>query len=109
MIGTRAMQLSGAATARTAPERARLTAKGENIATAACAAMERSRQRLDSTGALLDALSPMATLRRGYSITRIDGHAVKSVGQMPDGTVIETIVADGRVVSTVGADNNHNQ
>lgn len=107
ILGSRALQLSGAATARTAPERARLTSKSENIATAAATAIDRSRQRLDAAAALLEALSPMATLRRGYSITRVGGHAVKSVGQMPQGAVIETIVADGRILSTVNENNHH--
>lgn len=100
-LAARALQLSGAATARTAPETARLASRGEKIATAARNAIDRSRRQLDASIALLDALSPMATLRRGYSITRIGGHAVKSVEEMPAGTTIETIVADGHVVSTV--------
>lgn len=100
-LASRALQLAGAATSRTAPETARLASKGEKIATAARNAIDRSRRQIEASGALLDALSPMATLRRGYSITRIGGHAVKSVEEMPAGTTIETIVADGHVVSTV--------
>jgi len=45
---------------------------------------------------LLDTLSPEATLRRGYSITRVDGHAVTDADALEPGTVITTTFAGGR-------------
>jgi len=59
--------------------------------------------RLDAIAQLLDALSPQATLRRGYSITRIDGKAVSSVNLVTPGSTIETTLADGTVTSEVTA------
>lgn len=60
-------------------------------------AIARNRQLLDSTSHLLDALSPQATLRRGYSITRLDGHAVTSPDKLSDGQRITTVLAEGAV------------
>lgn len=60
-------------------------------------AIARNRQLLDSTSRLLDALSPQATLRRGYSITRLDGHAVTSPDKLSDGQRITTVLAEGTV------------
>ena len=50
---------------------------------------------------LIDALSPQATLSRGYSITRIDGRAVRRASELVAGAVITTTLAGGTVSSTV--------
>lgn len=65
--------------------------------------MSRSRQRLDALGELLEALSPEATLRRGYSITRVDGHAVTDSTLITVDTVLETQFAKGRKVISIVA------
>ena len=62
-------------------------------------AIKRRSTKLDSIAALLDALSPAATLRRGYSITRYNGHAVTSAESVPAGSEMETTVADGIIIS----------
>lgn len=59
--------------------------------------IERQRQRLEAAGALTAALSPEATLRRGFSITRTGGHAVTDGEALSAGTVLETTFADGAV------------
>ena len=59
------------------------------------------RQRLDSLRELLAALSPEATLRRGYSITRVDGRAVTSATDVAAGQTIVTTLASGTITSTV--------
>lgn len=61
----------------------------------------RAADRLNSMGVLLDTLSPEATLRRGYSITRVDGHAVTDADALDEGTVITTTFAAGRVRKSV--------
>ncbi len=43
----------------------------------------------------------MATLKRGYTITRIDGHAVTSASQLQPGAIIETIFPDGTAISEI--------
>ncbi len=57
----------------------------------------RANERLGALGVLLDTLSPEATLRRGYTITRVDGHAVTDADPLDPGTVITTTFAGGRI------------
>ena len=61
----------------------------------------RHGDRLKALGTLLDTLSPQATLRHGFSITRLDGRAVADPAEIPDGAVITTVLARGTVTSTV--------
>lgn len=63
--------------------------------------LARQGDRLKALGTLLDTLSPQATLRRGFSITRLDGHAVAAPAQIPDGAEITTTLAQGTITSTV--------
>lgn len=53
------------------------------------------RQRLDALKEILDTLSPEATLRRGYSITRVNGRAVTDSNSLAPGTVLTTVFASG--------------
>jgi exodeoxyribonuclease VII large subunit len=46
-------------------------------------------------------MSPENVLKRGYSITRLDGKAVSSVGQVNKGDQLKTVVFDGQIDSTV--------
>lgn len=57
----------------------------------------RANERLAALGVLLDTLSPEDTLRRGYTITRVDGHAVTAADPLDPGTVITTTFAGGRI------------
>lgn len=57
--------------------------------------------RLEAASQLLSALSPEAVLRRGYSICRIDGHAVTDASQLLPGMTITTSFAKGEISSTV--------
>ncbi|MCM1162930.1 MAG: exodeoxyribonuclease VII large subunit [Muribaculaceae bacterium] len=93
--------LTDIAARRIAPERQHLTILQANIAAAGNLAIERRRSRLTAISQLIDVLSPQATLSRGYSITRVDGHAVTDAKAIPSGAVIETTLASGKVVSTV--------
>lgn len=61
----------------------------------------RRSERLQALATLLETLSPEATLRRGFSISRVDGHAITSAAEAPPGAVIVTTLADGTVTSTV--------
>lgn len=63
--------------------------------------LARQGDRLKALGTLLDTLSPQATLRRGFSITRLDGRAVADPAQIPDGVQITTTLAKGTITSTV--------
>ncbi len=71
------------------------------------AAMERrldgARGALDRLGPLLESLSPLAVLARGYSITRAksDGRILLSANDAAPGDEIVTLLGDGEVVSRV--------
>lgn len=65
------------------------------IADSARAVLNRNIRRLDALQELAEALSPEATLRRGYSITRINGHAVTDGDMLKKGDIIETSFAAG--------------
>lgn len=84
---------------RIAPALLSLSHKQESLATALKSAVDRESRRLDSMTQLVDALSPQATLRRGYTITRLDGRAIKAAAEVSAGSTIETITADGIITS----------
>ena len=58
---------------------------------------------LAATAAQLGAVSPLAVLQRGYSITTDkDGNVIRSAAQVKKGDVMTTRTADGTIQSTVG-------
>jgi exodeoxyribonuclease VII large subunit len=64
--------------------------------------LETRRQRFAQAATLLKALSPEATLARGYSITTTaDGRIVQSVQNAPSRTKLVTRVRDGEIKSVV--------
>lgn len=58
-------------------------------------------ERLDRLEALANALSPQATLARGYSLTIVNGHAVRDAADLRPGLTITTRLARGTFDSTV--------
>lgn len=100
-LRTALLALAGVSGRRIAPELARMSHVGSSLRVAADALVQRRRARLDSAAELVGALAPQATLKRGYSITRIDGRAVVRAADLPPGAVITTVLADGEVESIV--------
>lgn len=94
------MTLPAVAQRNIAPRRSKLGVRASALAEAVAYALRRERLRLESSSRLLEALSPEATLRRGYSITRVDGHAITSAWDIAPGQQIETILASGKIIST---------
>lgn len=95
-----ASALSGISGRRLHPQLTRLDMTLQAISDAAANRIARQRALLDSRLTLLEALSPAATLKRGYSITRVNGRAVTSASEITPGIAIETTLADGKVIST---------
>jgi len=63
---------------------------------------ERRQARLTTAAAQLDALSPLATLARGYAVARTpDGATLSEVGAFSHGQAFELWVRDGVVAATV--------
>ncbi|MEI7725843.1 MAG: exodeoxyribonuclease VII large subunit [Bacteroidota bacterium] len=48
----------------------------------------------------VELLNPLNVLKRGYSITLVDGKALKKVGEVEEGSLLTTILADGKIIST---------
>lgn len=93
---TRAVStLYGLSSGKIEPSRARLDMIAANLTAASSNQLRRQAERLDASEKLLEVLSPASTLARGYSITRIDGHAVSSVKDVPLGALLEITLADG--------------
>jgi exodeoxyribonuclease VII large subunit len=63
--------------------------------------LERRRAALDQTGARLQALSPLATLARGYAIVRAGGDALRGATRVVPGDRIEIQLAAGELAARV--------
>ncbi len=76
---------------------------GRRLRTAMQHQLERRQQSLKGLARALDTVSPLATLERGYSITRrtSDGQVVKSATELQPGDQLETRLAQGGLISTV--------
>jgi exodeoxyribonuclease VII large subunit len=74
---------------------ARLGHTHERLRRAPALLVERRRAALAQAGGRLRALSPRATLERGYAIVRRDGELVRSAGAVTLGDAIGVEVADG--------------
>lgn len=94
-----AATLDSVSSRRIQPQLTRLQMIADSIPVSALRAIERQRQLLDSRAELLEALSPHATLARGYSITRVNGRAVTDASQVKPGEVLETTLTNGTLRS----------
>lgn len=63
--------------------------------------LRNASERLDALGKMTHILSPANTLARGYSISRVNGHALRNANQLKPGDVITTQLHDGTLQSTV--------
>ena len=64
---------------------------------------ERRRAALQEVVARLEALSPLATLARGYAVARdASGTVLRSVGQFPPGLAFRLRVRDGEIAARAG-------
>lgn len=82
-------------------EEQRLQSISDRLRSASDNVVKRSADRLARFGDMIELLSPVNTLRRGYSITRVNGKAVTDSTTVASGTVIETELFKGTLKSTV--------
>ena len=82
---------------RTLVERdaARLARLGDRLRSSPRLLLERRRASLDHAGARLQALSPLATLGRGYAVVRAGGVAVRDAAAVSAGERLEIELASG--------------
>lgn len=71
------------------------------MAMASDTVLKSAAARLDNLGGMVKVLSPSNTLKRGYSITRVNGVAVTDAGGLRRGGRIETVLYNGAVESEV--------
>lgn len=95
------LALSRISATRLQPLQAKLDRISDAISNASTNAVKRAMMKLDSCGSLIDALSPKATLKRGFSITRVNGKAVTDAFEIASGNTITTELAEGTITSIV--------
>jgi exodeoxyribonuclease VII large subunit len=76
--------------------RERLLRTHDRLRRAPALAVERKRARLENAAGRLRALSPRATLERGYAIVRTNDKIVRTTSAVSTGDEVEVEVADGR-------------
>lgn len=94
-----ASNLTQRATAITMPQHNRLAAYTAQLSAIPFNSIGLNKQSLKSKEEILAVLSPTATLRRGYTITRFNGKALTSATDIPKGSIIETTFKDGILLS----------
>ena len=95
------LRLGRAAETALIPARGRLDRYADTLQSASKNRLTLASQSLRASDSLLRALSPQAVLSRGFSITRINGHAVTDAASIAPGSVITTTLASGTLTSTV--------
>ena len=73
----------------------------QRIASAVQRLIDRRRHTLDILEQRTKSLDPTLLLQRGYSITLVNGHALRTPSAVKPGDIIVTRLADGTVKSTV--------
>jgi exodeoxyribonuclease VII large subunit len=100
-LETTRRRLGLAVRSRVERDRARLERQGDRLRAAPRALLERRRTALDHAGSRLQALSPLATLNRGYAIVRADGGALREAAAVERGAALDIQLASGSLGATV--------
>lgn len=79
----------------------RLSRASERLRGAPRLMLERRRETLDHLGARMQALSPHATLARGYAIVRAGGEALREAASVSPGDHLEVELASGSLGASV--------
>ena len=82
-------------------DRTRLARSRERLVAAPALLVERKRSALDRAGVRLQALSPRATLARGYAIVRSEGAVVRDAGTVAVGSQLDLELASGGIGARV--------
>jgi exodeoxyribonuclease VII large subunit len=79
----------------------RLDAQRARLGRATALLVERRQAGLERSAAKLRALSPLATLERGYAIVRHEGTVVRAAAALTPGDEIDVRVAEGSFTAEV--------
>lgn len=66
--------------------------------------IERNKQKINNLESMAKVLDPYNTLLRGYTITRINGKAVKTTNTVVSGDILTTTLPDGEIHSLLISD-----
>ncbi len=88
----------------TTSQQARVDTIGQRLPLIAGRKLTNEQHRLELAAEKLKALDPALLLRRGYSITLKDGHAVRDPKTLRQGDIVETRLEKGTIKSTVISD-----
>lgn len=100
-IDDRLLRLGRAIERRMAPARQSVDLSTSRLERAMRSLVDKRKRALTGAAARLEALSPLATLRRGYAVaTRPDGSVMRSVDDFSPGTDFVLRLDDGRVEAT---------
>jgi exodeoxyribonuclease VII large subunit len=103
-LNTRHIQLQNHNPLRVIAEsKNRLSGLSERIVKAQKDKLDSSQVRLANLSQVMNSVSPLATLSRGYSISFADKEIVKSVKQLKTDQVLTTKFHDGEVTSKITA------
>jgi exodeoxyribonuclease VII large subunit len=94
-------RLELAVSAQLEQTRSRIERQHERLRAAPRLLLERRRASLDHAGARLQALSPLATLGRGYAIVRSAGQALRAASAVQPGASLDVQLATGSLEATV--------
>lgn len=98
-LSSLAGECSQRAQSRISNNSAKIDRLASRIVAASEATLSKQKLSIERLADMLRVLNPENTLRRGFSITRIAGKAVTNAGNVPPGTVIETILHTGKIKS----------
>ncbi|HPE85743.1 MAG: exodeoxyribonuclease VII large subunit [Bacteroidales bacterium] len=71
--------------------------------------LKQAGQRLETAQKMLSVLHPEQVLRRGYSITRLNGKAITSNNQLTPGDEVTTLLYKGKFTSIINKINPHDE
>lgn len=100
-IGTLSQRLLSAAQQQVAESKGRTQLMAERIPAAAGRRLSDERHRLEMLSQNVRALDPQLILDRGYSITLLNGKAVRNSSELAPGDELHTRFAEGEVKSVV--------
>ena len=92
-------KIQGSAHQRILRENNRLEMMSQTIRLHIGQHMQRDKDKLSFFEKTIQMAQPDNILKRGFSITRLDGHAVKSASSVPQGSLLKIQTADGELTA----------
>ena len=88
-------------TAKSSFEKSRLNETASRLHFSSLNVLEKAKIKTDQLSSLIEVLSPSNTLKRGYSVTRVNGKAVTNVNELKKGDRLSTSLLNGTIESIV--------